>query len=144
MGAGFAYNFETNWRTKQEIMHQFRGAYMTRELTIRSHWLLEEMMVVVQDGNEIAAPDVSGDSTCKDDRVISAALAVRAWINWRRPAMIAANETYDLITQQESGESTQAARSMNNIVYRFFKKKADEADMPPDRGPAWKVQRGLV
>jgi hypothetical protein len=144
MGGGAAYNFETTWRTKFEIMHQLRGAYATRELRIRSKFLLTEMSFVVQDGTEIGAPDSSGE-TCKDDRVFAAALAVRAWINWVRPAQIANNETYDRISQEESGQITVGARSMNSIVYRFFKNKAEEAEnATPARGPAWKVERGLV
>lgn len=143
-GSGTAYNFETTWRTKAELMHQYRGAYMTRELVIRSRFLLEEMMIVVQDGNEIAAPDSPGSETCKDDRVFAAALACRAWINWRRPSLLANNETYERIHSEESGESTSASRSMNNIVYRFFKRKDEEAEMEPPRGPGWKVERGLI
>ena len=143
MGAGCAYNFETNWRTKQELMHQFRGAYTTRELFIRSRQLLEEMSAVVQDGNEIGAPESSGED-CKDDRVFSAALAVRAWVNWIRRAQVANDETYERITQEESGEMAAATRNLNQIVYRFFRKKDEEAEAEPPRGPDWKRVRGLI
>jgi hypothetical protein len=143
MGVGSAYNFETNWKTKAEIMHQFRGAFATRELRIRSKFLLKEMIAVVQDGASIGAPDSSGED-CKDDRVFAGALAVRAWINWVRRAQVANNETYERITQEESGATTTAARSMNNIVYRFFKNKAEASEIEPPRGPRWKVERGLL
>jgi hypothetical protein len=143
MGAGACYNFETNWKTKSEIMHQFRGAYATRELHIRSRMLLEEMMIVVQDGNEIGAPDSSNEK-CKDDRVFASALSVRAWINWRRPSLIAANETYERMTQEESGDTKQFGRRANDIVYRFFKRADELADMPAPRGPTWKIERNLI
>lgn len=142
-GSGAAYNFETTWRTKQEIMHQMRGAYMTKELVIRSKPLIQEMMIVVQDGNEIGAPESTSES-CKDDRVFATALAVRAWINWVRPSQVANDETYERITQEESGEMSPASRNMNEIVYRFFRNKAAEAEMEPERGPRWRVSRGLI
>lgn len=143
MGAGCAYNFETNWRTKQELMHQLRGAYTTRELRIRSRQLLEEMMNVVQDGSEIGAPESSSED-CKDDRVFATALAVRAWSNWIRRTQVSNDETYERVTQEESGQVTPATRNMNQIVYRFFKNKDEEAEIEPERGPAWKRVRGLI
>ncbi|HEY4355939.1 MAG TPA: hypothetical protein VGN16_09345 [Acidobacteriaceae bacterium] len=140
---GGAYNFETNWKTKSEIMFQMRGAYMTSELSIRSKPLLQEMLVVVQDGTEIGAPESTSES-CKDDRVFACALAIRAWINWRRPGQIANNETYSRITEEEAGLSSVATRSMNNIVYRFFKRKDEEDDIELPRAPQWKIDRGLA
>lgn len=139
---GGAKNFETNWRTKQEIMHQLRGAYMTKELHIRSKRLLEEMFVVVQDGNEIGAPESVSES-CKDDRVFATALAVRAWIDWRKPSMIAENETYERMMAEENDPPNSTARQLEGVVYRFFKRQEEYAEMEPPRGPAWKISRGL-
>jgi hypothetical protein len=143
-GAGGAYNFETNWKTKAEICHQMRGAYMTRELHIRSKMLLNEMCLVVQDGSEIAAPESSSED-CKDDRVFACALAVRAWINWRRAAQIANNETYQRVTDEEAGTATPLTKSVNEIVYRFFKRKDEEAELLAEmpRAPQWRLDRGL-
>lgn len=140
---GGAYNFETNWKTKSEIMFQMRGAYMTNELHIRSKPLLQEMLVVIQDGSEIGAPESTSES-CKDDRVFATALAIRAWINWRRPAHIANNESYQRLTEEEAGVASAATRNLNQQVYRFFKRKDEEADLELPRGPAWKVLRGLM
>lgn len=142
-GKGASYNFETTWRTKQEIMHQLRGAYMTNELHIRSKPMLEEMMIVVQDGSEIGAPESTSEG-CKDDRVFAAALAVRAWINWRRPGMIATGETYEHVMAEETGTATQMSRSVNEIVYRFFKRSDEQAEIEQPRGPAWRINRGLM
>jgi Terminase RNaseH-like domain len=142
-GAGGAYNFETNWKTKSEICHQMRGAYMTRELHIRSKPLLNEMCLVVQDGTEIGAPESSSED-CKDDRVFACALAVRAWINWRRSSQIANNETYQRVSEEEAGTATATAKSVNNIVYRFFKRKDEEAEIELPRAPQWKLDRGLA
>lgn len=143
-GRGGAYNFETTSRTKPEIMHQLRGAFMTQELRIRSKYLLLEMAQVVQDGFEIGAPE-SSDESCKDDRVLAAALAIRAWINWVRPSQIANNETYERVIGEETGQMTGAMRSVNDMVYRFFKRQDEWAEAQATyRGPQWKEARGLL
>ena len=143
MGAGYAANFEANWRTTAELMHQFRGAYVTRELVIRSRFLLEEMANVIQDQSHIGAPESTSED-CKDDRVFGAALAVRAWINWRRPSLIAEGATMQKVLDEESGTMPPATRNLNDLVYRFLKRKDDEANAEPERGPAYLTDRGLA
>jgi len=119
MGAGYAYNFETTWKTKQEIMFQMRGEYVTGNMVIRSRKLLEEMQNVVHDDGEIGAPE-SRDEDSKDDRVFAGALANRAWLNWIRPSMIANMETRDLLTRRESGERPRQSDRVINQVRGFF------------------------
>jgi len=143
MGAGFCFNFETSWRTKAEIMHGLRGAYMTRELDIRSFRLLDEMTVVVQDGDTIGAPE-SKSEACKDDRVFAAALAWRAWTNWMRAPMLAEGLTYAVVTEKESSDSGSKAHQLNDIVRRFFKtaeERAAELEAAPPK--TWKEAMGL-
>lgn len=141
MGKGFAANFETTWRTKQEIMHQLRGEYTVHTLEVRSLPLLEEMRIVVQDGSEIGAPESKSENS-KDDRVFATALANRAWLNWRRPELLANGMTYERVMAEERGETSPQSRSMNGIVARWFKTQEEKAAMPPER-PNWRVQRGL-
>lgn len=143
MGAGYAANFETNWRTKTEIMHQMRGAYATRELDIKSMYLLHEMSLVIQDGAEIGAPESRSES-CKDDRVFACALALRAWINWKRPTMLSEGLTFKSVSDRESGQTTALTSRLNDQVFRFFKRKDEEAEIEPELGPGWKVERGLI
>lgn len=143
MGSGYAANFETTWRTKTEIMHQMRGAYATRELDIKSMYLLQEMSLVVQNGNEIGAPE-SRSETCKDDRVFACALANRAWINWVRPSMLSEGLTYARVMERETGLVSSMANRMNEQVFRFFKRDDEKAEEEPPRGPAWKTERGLI
>ena len=142
-GGGYAKAFETTWRTKQEIMHQMRGEYVTRTLEIRSTGLLKEMAIVVQDGNEIGAPE-SHNPDCKDDRVFACALSVRAWLeNWR-PALMAEGYSYARAMELKERGANAITNRMNDQVYRFFKKKKDEAEMEPV-GPAnWREARGLL
>lgn len=143
MGAGYAANFETNWRTKSEIMHQMRGAYATHELDIRSMYLLNEMSLVVQDGSQIGAPE-SRSETCKDDRVFACALALRAWINWIRPTMMAEGLTFSRVNDEESGQTSALTNRLNDQVSRFFKRKDAEEDVEPERAPKWLTDRGLA
>ena len=142
-GKGYAYNFEANWRSKWELMHQFRGSFVTKELVIRSRYLLEEMSIVVQDGNEIGAPE-SRSEDCKDDRVFAAALANRAWLNWRRAGLIAEGATMETVMERENGTANLATQQMNSIVYRFFRRKDAEAEAEPERGPKFLTDRGLT
>ena len=144
MGAGYAYNFETTWRNKQELMHAMRSAHINRELGIRSIPMLSEMMNVVQDGSTIGAPE-STNPEDKDDRVFAAGFAMRAWINWRRSEMLSQGETYEVVTGRESGATTTQSRSLNGLVTRYFAWQAalDDAD-PVDDTPQWRVDRGLI
>ena len=126
VGGGYVYNFETNWKTKQEIMFQFRGSYVTNELVIRSRKLLEEMVNVVHDDGEIGAVESSSEDS-KDDRVFAAALANRAWINWVRPTMLANGDTYDVVSRIESGERPNQSSRVLNQVYSFFRRAEERA-----------------
>jgi hypothetical protein len=141
-GKGYAYNFESTWRSKQELMHGMRSAYIMKEVEVKSLPLLNEMNIVVINGNEIGAPE-SRSETCKDDRVFATALAVRAWANWVRPEMLAQGFTYERTMQEEAGAATALGRSVNSIVYRFMKTQAELAQEEPDNRPRWKVSQGL-
>jgi hypothetical protein len=143
MGRGYAANFQTTGRTKSEIMHQMRGAYVTKELDVRSLRLLEEMANIVQNGDEIGAPESSSENA-KDDRVFSTALAIRAWINWRRPELLAQGVTYEKVMQEELGQVTPLTRNMNRMVERFFltiEERAKQDEMSPPQ--TWREARGL-
>jgi hypothetical protein len=99
------------------------------------------MRNVVQDGAHIGAPD-SSDADGKDDRVFATALAVRAWINWRRPEMLSEGLTYEIVTAQRDGKLSLQTQRLNSIVARFFK-TADEVASEEPRAPQWRIDRGL-
>jgi hypothetical protein len=126
MGGGYAYNFETTWKTKAEIMFQLRGAYVTGELVVRSRKMVEEMANVVQNDGDIGAPESAGENS-KDDRVFAAALANRAWITWVRPGMLANGETYNSVSRAESGERPAQSDRVMSQVYRFFRNAEQRA-----------------
>lgn len=142
-GAGSAIGFSTTFNNKSVLMHNFRGAYVTRELVIRSHKLLGEMHNVVQEGGSIGAPEGRGDGS-KDDRVFAAALAIRAWLEWVRPGMIANGETYERVMKEETGKTSKQMARVRDQVFRFFKSQEDLANAEPSRGPRFLVDRGLI
>ena len=143
MGKGFAMGFETSWRTKAELMHQMRGEFVTKGMIVRSIPLLNEMLnVIVDEGGSIGAPE-SSSADMKDDRVFATALAIRAWINWIRPSMLSNGETYKRVQEEESGEVTPLNKSLNNIVFNFFRTQQEVAEMEPEK-PTWLTDRGLI
>jgi hypothetical protein len=141
-GSGYAANFETTARTGTEIMHQMRGGWVTNELEIRSIRLLEEMLnVVVDESGHIGATESSNENS-KDDRVYATALANRAWINWRRQPLLAQGMTYKRVSEEESGAASIQAKSINGMVYRFFKRR-DELENQAEPSQSWRADRGL-
>ncbi len=139
MGAGFAYNFEVSWRTKQELMHGLKGAYITNELIIRSRKLLREMLNVVQDGSTIGAPE-SNNPDMKDDRVFATSFAHRAWVNWRKPELIQMGYSLEEAGRVERGETTPQIQALNRSVHRFY---ANLMNRQSDIQPTWRSERGL-
>ena len=142
-GAGYMYNFETNYRTKGPLMHGMRSAYLCDEIEIKSVKLLNEMSIVIYNDGEIAAPE-SRDPDKKDDRVFATAFACLAWTDWTRKSMIAEGLTYARVMELESGEKSPVGRKIENIVYGFLKRKQDEADEAEDAPhQSWLSDQGL-
>jgi hypothetical protein len=123
IGAGYMYNTEMNFRVKFEILNQLRDNYVTQLLDISSAPLLEEMMTVVQDGNDICAAGRG-----KDDRVFAAALANKAWIDWVRKVMIQNGQTFLVVTAEENGEPVTMGSIVDRRVAEFFRNAEEHAD----------------
>lgn len=140
-GEGMIPTHNTSWRNQQEIMHQLKNGFMSSALEIRSIPLLLEMSNVVQDGPHIGAPETSNENG-KDDRVFGAALANRAWIDWRRIEMISLGLTYERVHAEEAGSATATSRSLNGLVYRFFRTMEERAAMA-EEPPSWRRDKGL-
>jgi len=142
-GAGYMYNFETNYRTKGPLMHGMRSSYLCGEIEAKSIKLLNEMSIVIYNDGEIAAPE-SRDPDKKDDRVFATAFAHLAWVDWIRKSMIAEGLSYERVMELESGEKSPVGRQIDNIVYGFLKRKQDEADEAEDRPhQSWLSDQGL-
>jgi len=144
-GGGYMANFETNWKTKMELLHGYRGCYVSREIGIRSLRLLREMSKVVVDEDGIIGAPESRDEDCKDDTVFATALAHRAWTDWVRKAMIAQGLTYDVVMKAENGTETKEQTVVNSIVRNFLltmEQRSEAANEPAP--PKWKSDMGLA
>jgi hypothetical protein len=88
LGGGFALQWKTTTDLKIKIMHQTRDIFSLGQLNLRSVELLEEMRTIVQEGSEIRASDNK-----KDDRVMALAMAVRAWHDSEKSALVSSGRT---------------------------------------------------
>ena len=74
----------------------------------------------------------------KDDRVLGLAFAHRAWVTWIRPTMIADNETYAKVCEQEANsEKGDHSNIVSSIVTAFFEGKDAERE-EQEIEDAWK------
>jgi hypothetical protein len=67
---------------------------MLRRLEIRSPKLIAQMQSIVEDDGWIGAGPDTGEN---DDLVSALVLAHHAWIEWRRPMLVARNLTWDSV-----------------------------------------------
>jgi hypothetical protein len=142
MGAGYAYNTMAMGKTVESIMHGLRSAFVVGDMIIRSRRLFEEMnIVVVDEAGHIGARE-SKSTSAKDDRVFASAYAIRAWVDWIRPGMIAEGLSYERVTTREKGEATLASELANHIVHNFLRTQAERAQAEGHR-PTWRTERGL-
>lgn len=122
MGAGYAYGWKTTADNKLTIMNQLRDTYMLRNLIVNSGPLLQQMKTIRQDGIEIAAAGKQ-----KDDRVFGAAFAHKAWIEWVRPSMVAAHETYAQISEREIATAAAPHMESDTFVGGIIRKQFENA-----------------
>ena len=120
------------------MLYNLKGVYASREATIKSMALLREMNNVIVNDDDIGAPD-SADEDKKDDRVFAFGLAVLAWTKWRRPEMIAAGDTYEVVMARDRGDDAPETQMLNSLVYRFLA----QADEPVEQEPTWRERAGL-
>lgn len=122
-GASYVYNTRVTTKEKPLLCGLFRDTYNTEQALIRSVQLLSEMTTLIQDGDKIEA---SGRN--KDDRVIAGALAVSAWANWVRQAMIVNQQTWarEMAREQQLAPEAPGQQVVNHIVANHFKRKEAE------------------
>jgi len=93
-GAGNVVNWKTNQDNKHMVYSELRDSIMLRRLEIRSTPLIAQVQAVVEDEGWIGAGPDTGES---DDLVDALALAHHAWVEWRRPGLVARNLTWDSV-----------------------------------------------
>jgi len=119
MGMGAAYHFKTTGATKVSIMERLRGYVLDGTLILHSQSTVDEMGEVTRQGDVIEAAGRS-----KDDRVVTCALACRAWDDRARKTLIAQNRT-------KKADQALRARSIKdqyslfqqNMLQDFFRAK---------------------
>lgn len=137
MGAGYVYNWKTNSDNKLKILNQMRDNYTLRMLAVRSIPLLEEMERIVQDGDEIQA-----EGRAKDDRAFATALAVTAWIDWVRGGLIANQQTYDRVVEEERiAQDAPQATMIGRVISSFFQEN-EQARQDAEEARAWGIVDG--
>lgn len=138
LGGGYAYHTEMTWSIKGRVLNQFRDSFTTGILQIKSAPLTAEMMTVVQDGSEIAAP-----GTQKDDRVFAALYAHMAYKDWVQARMIQNGQTYAAVSESEEITVTPAGGMVKHIVMNFWKTRSELLENPPLPAPSFMEERGL-
>ena len=93
-GAGNVIAWKANSDNKHQVYSELRDSLMLRRLEIRSPKLIAQMQSIVEDDGWIGAGPDTGEN---DDLVSALVLAHHAWIEWRRPMLVARNLTWDSV-----------------------------------------------
>lgn len=87
-GAGNVIAWKANADNKSQVYSELRDSLMLRRIEIRSPNLIHQMQAVVEDEGWIGA---GPDTGVNDDLVSALVLAHHAYIEWRRPGLVARN-----------------------------------------------------
>lgn len=93
-GAGNVIAWKQNVDNKHQVYSEIRDSMMLRRLEVRSMALVAQMQAIVEDEGWIGAGPDTGEN---DDLVSALVLAHHAWVEWRRPMLVARNYTWDRI-----------------------------------------------
>lgn len=135
-GQGYIINFQTTGNLKRQVFSEYRDSHINGSLIINSKPLLEEMQVIVQDGDSIGAPNNQ-----KDDRTVASCLANHAWIQHERGAMMMLGDTYAVVEARESGERT-GGHIVDQIVAQYLR-EAEDSPREQTAAQQWMSERGL-
>jgi hypothetical protein len=93
-GGGNVIAWKANADNKYQTYSELRDSLMLRRVEIRSIRLVQQLQAVVEDDGWIGAGPDTGEN---DDLVSALVLAHHAWIEWRRPGLVARGATWDRI-----------------------------------------------
>lgn len=94
-GAGNVIAWKANQDNKSQVYSELRDSLMLRRLEIRSPALITQMQAIVEDDGYISAGPDTGEN---DDLVSALVLAHHAWVEWRRPMLVARNLTWENVS----------------------------------------------
>lgn len=138
---GFVKGWESNFKTKGQIMALYHDQYTMEKLLINSKFLVSEMLDVIRNGDKIEAPD-----PLKDDRVIATALAIRAWRDDLELPLTRDGETYEKYQAALAGDvMTQGSKFMNNVIQSFLATQEEELENPREsQREQWLNMKGFT
>jgi hypothetical protein len=93
-GAGNVIAWKANQDNKHQVYSELRDSLMLRRIEIRSPRLVEQLQAIIEDAGWVGA---GPDTGVNDDLVSALVLAHHAWVEWRRPGLIARNLTWDSV-----------------------------------------------
>lgn len=139
--AGYVKGWESTFRSKVQLMEQLRDKFVTGNIIIQSTALVQEMMDVIRDGDKIGAPD-----SAHDDRVISMALANRAWMDYLMLSLLGQGDSYENYLKEKNGEPIDKKTIfINNVVRDFFLNAEEQSDIPQiPPHQQWLYDKGLI
>jgi hypothetical protein len=137
-GAGYIIHTNTTMSVKGQVFNQFRDAYLSGRAIVNSRPMLQEMQIIVQNGDRIAAPGRQ-----KDDRTMASCLAVHAYIQHYRDQLVSEGMTFDRATR-ENREDDKISTAIGMLVLNTMKQIAEGQTEEPDPAQQWMIARGLV
>lgn len=93
-GAGNVIAWKANQDNKRQVFSELRDSLMLRRLEVRSVRLVAQMQATVEDEGWLGAGPDTGEN---DDLVSALVLAHHAWVEWRRPGLVARGLTWDSV-----------------------------------------------
>jgi hypothetical protein len=138
---GSVKGWESNYKTKLQLMESIRDNFTGDRIIVRSVPLLTEMMSVIRKGDVIGAPESE-----YDDRVFGMALANRGWVQDIMMGMFARQELYENYLAEISGVPIDKSVKMINNMIRDFMVRAEEAAETPQIDPhkQWLYDKGFM
>ena len=133
-----AFQWKSSSDRKETVMSRLRDFFHVGHLNIRSFEALEEMSKTERK----ADGSIEGEGSSHDDRVVALALAVRAWEDSERNALIARGETRLFVEKQRTMESGELFQMWTgSMVADFFGQQRAQRQREKAairRGTRWK------
>jgi hypothetical protein len=107
-GAGNVIAWKANQDNKHQVYSELRDSLMLRRIEIRSTPLIQQLQAIVEDEGWLGAGPDTGEN---DDLVSALVLAHHAWIEWRRPMLVARGLTWDQVKGDRPPQSPETMLS---------------------------------
>ena len=122
LNQGAAISWKTSSPLKVMILERMRDFAISGNLILRSRELVEEMRDVVRNGDVIAAPGMR-----RDDRVYATAMAIKAWEQHERAALVSRGFTREVVVaRRRMSVKDQMSMFTNYQLSAFFATKSKE------------------